>query len=210
MTKKYDESVLVVPADLTQLNDVMNYLHGTRQFVDRNIVETDESVRQVIPYVVVMNRKLELFTYKRLAGDSRLVEKYSIGVGGHANFVGMWQLRRPESLEYETETDKCLKIEAARELEEELGIGRMPGQSFPWDSEDFLAGPYGIIRLSNNPVNRVHLGLVYLLTVNFDVKVRETESLEGSFMRPEDLGKSPVYDKLEDWSKEALEILSVK
>jgi predicted NUDIX family phosphoesterase len=185
--KVYNESVLVVPADE---QNIMGYLVDEAQFLDRNKAEIDEEYRQVIPYTVILNLKGEIFTYKRLSGDSRLTEKWSIGVGGHIN--------DKDAFSDILDPNESLKRAAAREIDEELDIEYNIAY-------DLLAGPYEpFIRLSETPVDRVHVGLVYILLANFDVKVKEVESLEGKFMKQSDI----PYDKLENWSKEALHILA--
>ena len=55
-------------------------------FVDRDEAELNESLLQVIPYIVIHH--MDTFaTYRRSAkgGENRLHDKFSIGLGGHVN-----------------------------------------------------------------------------------------------------------------------------
>ena len=89
-----DERVLVVPRDTifpgeTQQGfisrDVDSYLHrmqASYTFKARHLVENDPSLKQIIPYVVLMHAE-RVFLVKRLPAQSeqRLAGMYSIGSG---------------------------------------------------------------------------------------------------------------------------------
>ena len=71
--------------------DVQRYLDrlfvpGVPRFMPRSAVETDPSFKQLIPYVI-MSHEGKYLSYIRgkRAGETRLVAKRSIGIGGHIN-----------------------------------------------------------------------------------------------------------------------------
>jgi predicted NUDIX family phosphoesterase len=133
-------------------------------FVERRHAETDASMKQVIPYCVVA-RGAEVFLTRRSekGGDARLFGKRSIGVGGHINPV---------------DGADVLGLGLAREIAEELDIDGA------WD-----ARPAGLINDDSTDVGSVHVGLVHVVRVEGDVRVRETETLSGGFVPAEELAR---------------------
>jgi predicted NUDIX family phosphoesterase len=133
-------------------------------FVERRHAETDASLKQVIPYCVVV-RGGEVFLTRRSAkgGDARLFGKRSIGVGGHINPV---------------DGADVLGLGLAREVSEELDI------EGAWD-----ARAVGVLNDDSTDVGSVHVGLVHVVRVEGAVRVRETETLSGGFVAAEDLAR---------------------
>jgi predicted NUDIX family phosphoesterase len=179
-----DELVLGVPRDLLMEEggwhgllhgDITPWLerierHGS--FRRRGDCETDPSWKQVIPYLVVVDRgSLFLMKRTRAGSDERLHERWSIGVGGHVN---------PE--------DGGIAGGIAREWAEELVAG--------WSPEPRLVG---LLNDDTDPVGAVHVGLVHRVeAAGRLVAVRETHKLEGAFVSPIDCLR--VYDRMETWS----------
>lgn len=149
------------------------------EFRIRAEVEDDPSFQQIIPYVVVADgRQLFLMRRLRAGGDTRLHDRYSIGVGGH---VG------PE--------DGGVAGGLAREWSEELIADWTP---------DFV--PVGLLNDDTDPVGRVHLGVVHRVdAAGRPVSIRETHKLEGSFTAPADI--DALGDRLETWSRLCLDHL---
>ncbi|MFD1219670.1 hypothetical protein [Paenibacillus vulneris] len=146
----------------------------------RYLVEYNTDFRQPIPYILIQYKDT-FFATRRLmnSGETRLHGKISLGVGGHIN---------PEDYSPYYNT-----IESAlyRELAEELDIGQEV-------SLDVIQA--GMINDNSNEVSRDHLSIVYIVNVNNpDVRVKETDKLEGRFYSIDELKKS--YDNLESWSK---------
>ena len=79
-----------------------------------------------------------------------------------------------------------------RELEEEVEIERR-GE----------LRPVGFINDDSNGVGSVHLGLCYTLSVEGEVRVRETEKLEGGWTTAAELREN--WDMLETWTQIALD-----
>ena len=133
-------------------------------FVERAYAERTPTLKQVIPYTVVVSGDGGVFLTKRLpqGGESRLVGKLSIGIGGHINPVDHGDI---------------IAEGTARELEEELELGG-----------DGRLEPVGIINDDSNPVGAVHVGLVQVLFLpTNDARVREEDVLEGHFVEQGEL-----------------------
>lgn len=136
-------------------------------FVERERAERNPSWKQVIPYCVVV-RDEEVLLLKRLAagGEERLYDKLSIGVGGHVNPVDA------EGAGTGPDRDPIPNA-LARELREELAL-----------EGAYEACAAGLLNDDTNAVGAVHVGLVQIVTVRGDVRIREKEVLEGELVPP--------------------------
>ncbi|HLD48830.1 MAG TPA: NUDIX domain-containing protein [archaeon] len=119
--------------------------HG--QFVPRSLVENDSSLKQIIPYIVFINNN-KVFLMKRIAGEKRLHNLYTIGVGGHVN-----------------DLDGSLEAGMKREIDEEV------------EAEIKKIAPHGFINLEATPVDKVHFGVLYIAEAD-EIKIKEEKSLE--------------------------------
>lgn len=128
--------------------------HSIRQVISpKNIyfgpkeqLEHDESFRQLVVYILIVN-KSEVVCYRRTrqGGENRLHNQLSLGIGGHVN---MTDVRTDANT-----IDVCYTLYNAylRERNEELA------GYFEW------AKIIGLLKCSETAVNRVHLGIVYLV-----------------------------------------------
>ena len=141
-------------------------------FVERDHAERNPGLKQVIPYSIVV-RGGDVLLMRRLSkgGEERLHDKLSIGVGGHLNPVDAEQPTGRGG----RETDP-ISAGSRREIEEELHI---EGQ--------IEMHRVGILNDDSNPVGAVHVGLVQVVHAHGDVRVREEDVLEGSFVTPAEL-----------------------
>jgi predicted NUDIX family phosphoesterase len=156
--------------------------HG--RYLDREIAETDASIKQLIPYVVVRDAD-EVFLMSRTdaGGDPRLHGRASIGVGGHLNPVD--------------DGEDPLMSGLRREWDEELAAD--------WEPEFELVG---LLNDDSNPVGAVHLGVVFSVeAAGRPVDVRERDKLSGSFAGGAELQAS--RDRLETWSALVAEALGL-
>ena len=144
-------------------------------FVEREYAERTPSLKQVIPYsLVVRGGRFLRLRRTRAGGEARLHDKLSLGVGGHVN---------PEDRPAEggTQAEGAGGDLLARATQREVA-----------EEELVLEGPYtlrrvGLLNDDSNPVGAVHVGLVQIITVEGPVSVRETDQLEGSFVAREEL-----------------------
>lgn len=200
---KFDEMITVVPRTIL-FNNEKNQFNG---FLDKNTakgqevfdtlskyeikrrgdMEEDPTYKQLISYCILENEHDEILVYERLSGggESRLHGQSSIGVGGHMNDV-----LGAESI------NEVLRINAQRELEEEVGLPDHKSQNLAY---------IGFINDDTNEVGEVHLGVVFKIKVSsIDVEAKETDTLRIKWV---DQSKIDNYDEFETWSSLILEAL---
>jgi predicted NUDIX family phosphoesterase len=154
-------------------------------FLPRSRAERDPAFKQIIPYVI-FTFEGTILRYVRGAksGEKRLVDKGSIGIGGHIN-------DGDESL-FSFDKD-AYRAAVHREVTEELNFEGM------W--QDRLAA---LINDDSTEVGQVHLGMVHVVELRHDaVRAREKAIRELCFLAPEELRKQ--RDKLESWSQIVLD-----
>ncbi len=166
------------------------------EWLPRHKVESDDSYRQWIPYVLVQNPLGKLATYRRRGTEQRLHGLWSVGIGGHIN---PGDLKTPQSLTWRQTWHHALWTGMRRELDEEL-----PGLN---DGHSRLLG---LIHESLTPVGRVHLGVVFLYRTSSSVLATTSELGEVQWVPLKSLG-SPSWplDRFERWSQLALQLLRI-
>ena len=198
MMSKWDEQILVVNRK-ELFNNEKNHFYGfieknddkTKKIIDtfksyevkrRGDMEEDPSYKQLIGYVLLKDSNTnDVLVYKRLVGggEARLHGKASVGIGGHMN-------------EVEGKTIfEMLKINAARELNEEVGVSE----------EDALNNLHfiGLINDDKTEVGQVHVGVVYECKVDkTKVEVKEDDTLVIKWMSAEEAKSEENY---ETWSE---------
>jgi predicted NUDIX family phosphoesterase len=153
-------------------------------WIERGHAENDETYRQIIPYIVIMDTAGKFLCYPRHGNEARLHGFYSCGIGGHIDI--------PDKHETFSQT---VYAGLARELSEELA-------NFSQDS--LLLEYRGIINDIDSPVSRVHFGLVFLGRCAEGYLPAPSAELSGArwLSRKELEGQ-----KKEAWSKLALELI---
>lgn len=148
-------------------------------FRPRPEMESDPAYKQVIPYLVLRDGpRWFLMRRTRAGADSRLHDRWSIGVGGHLN-----------------PGDATLHGGLLREWREEIDAAFVPAFRF-----------VGLLNDDDTDVGSVHLGAIYVAdAAGRPVGVRETQKLSGAFAT--DAGVEAVRDDLETWSALAFDAL---
>lgn len=149
------------------------------RYEPRDRMEVDPAFKQVIPYLVLRDGGRYFLMQRTTAGgDSRLHNRYSIGVGGHLN-----------------PGDGGLLGGLRREWQEELVADFVPSFRL-----------VALLNDDTTEVGAVHLGAVYVAdAAGRPVSIRETDKLSGSFV---DKGAvEDVADLLETWSRLVFEFL---
>lgn len=193
MSASSNDRVLVVPAsELDRLGrfqgfcaDADRYLSvllrpENTSFRSRSEVETDPSLKQIIPYVVIRSQG-SVFCYTRggSQGEARLHRMRSLGVGGHVDEVDAEGRCGFEAY------DTAMR----RELAEEVDV-RSPG----------VLKPVGLINDDATPVGEVHLGVVYIYDLEApDVVAREMGLADAGFVPIAELQSD--RERFETWSK---------
>lgn len=150
----------------------------------RDVMEQDPSFKQLIPYCIFRHGDL-VFSYRRDKGqgESRLLGKRSIGIGGHISTVD----------------------EAAG------GSSYLEGMRREIEEEVFLDAGYqqrcvGLINDDLTEVGKVHLGIVHLFELDTpQVRPREQSIIQTGFATPEELARD--RDQFETWSQICLDYL---
>lgn len=194
LKEKYkDEKVFVVPYNVIEdIEDKFTFRKHTDKiwslydqmgkYLYRYDVEGEPSVQQIIPYFVISNKdKSKYFVAKRIQGDARLINKMSLGFGGHINECDGYH--------------KCVYNALIREMDEELNMGELL-------SEPTYLGTIRDVSSSTND----HFGLAFEVAANEDeVSIKETDNLAGKWMTKEELFDN--YHKFEGWSKFLIDYL---
>jgi len=155
-------------------------------FCERAYAERNPSLKQVIPYVLlVVGRKVLLLRRLAAGGEARLHDKLSIGVGGHIN---------PGDLDA-TERADPLEAGAHRELREETVV-----------RGSYTLRTVGFLNDDSTPVGAVHIGVVQVATVQGTAEVREKDVLEGSLVSTAELTERwRTGANFESWSSFLIE-----
>lgn len=153
------EEVLIIPGHIVEsifdrpkfhdessdVDEVLNAIKCFGRYVEREIAEGDETLKQVIAYSVIRFNN-SLLCLKRTKNSDRVVlrERYTFLFGGHVD--------HSERNSANPLVD-CLR----RELEEELGIVPVIAHR-----------PLGIVFDPTTSVGRLHLGIVFESRLNTD------------------------------------------
>ena len=174
--------------------DVQRYLdklfmQGVPRFIPRSKAEKDPSFKQLIPYVI-MSCEGKYLSYVRgkRAGETRLVAKRSIGIGGHINPTDDMPLFGNFFETYLTAVQ--------REVAEEVSV-----------ETTYKDRVVALLNDDSNEVGQVHLGIVHLWTLEGPkVNRREQMITQMGFMSIPELQE--VRDTMETWSQICFDGLS--
>jgi predicted NUDIX family phosphoesterase len=166
------------------------FVPGVPRFMPRSAMETDPSFKQLIPYVIMScDGKYLNYVRGKRAGETRLVDKRSIGIGGHINPIDA-----DDSPLFAYHFDNYLTA-VQREVAEEVAVEA-------GHTDKIVA----LLNDDSNEVGQVHLGVVHHWKLDSD-KVSKIEQMitQMTFMTPAEL--DDVKDSLETWSQLCLPLL---
>lgn len=189
-----DEMILVVRRELFDrlgafqgLNfDVERYLpafldRANNFFTPRPPAETDPSLKQIIPYVLLVHQGRVLhYVRGKKAGEQRLVAKGSLGIGGHMN-------DHDEGL-FALDHDAYL-ASVQREIAEELKL-----------NSKYRNHIVALLNDDSNEVGKVHLGVVHI----FDLETDDVQKGEAMITELQFLDRAQLTarrDAMESWSQ---------
>lgn len=156
------------------ISPIRTYCRQNAESMLRTDAETNEDYLQIITYTILHNNG-RIYCTHRLGGDPRLTGKYSIGIGGHVS------------------GDEEYSTTVYREILEEVNL-----RSSDYSSASFV----GYIYCNTAPVNRVHLGFLFVCNVSKENLVcREKDKLAGEWKTVEELKALDASGQLEDWSR---------
>lgn len=188
----FAKSPQLVPIDIS-------FFGTPTQLADRAYCETDVSLLQLLPYIVLEAPDASLFTYTRggAGEEARLHGNYSVGVGGHVDNNVLGPDEEFDELRFSNLLDLLID-EADREIEEEIG--------FSCDTKKLVFSHF--IADGTNSVGQVHLGLLchYKLddTEYHQVKkmiLEDNVIVSGRFSHLGTLCDKQTFERLENWSK---------
>ena len=190
-----DEQILVVERKVFEnagafnglALDVQKYLDklfapGIPRFMPRPKAEKDPAYKQLIPYVIMTcGGKFLSYVRGKRAGETRLVAKRSVGIGGHINPTDDMPL-------FGDFFDTYLAA-VQREVAEEVSV-----------ETKYKDRVVALLNDDSNEVGQVHLGIVHLWTLD-EPKVERREQMitQMGFMTIPELQQ--VRDTMETWSQ---------
>lgn len=202
MSRYNGEQVLVVPRSAFEQVGAFNgvrlnaqeYLsaffgNGVAHYMDRDEAEQNPDFKQIIAYAIFChNGKVLAYARTAKGGETRLHDKWSLGIGGHINPI--------DGLADNLDT---YLAGVEREIREEIAFSGTATQQL-----------YAIINDDTNEVGSVHLGIVHRFELdNEEVQPLEKKLANLRFCTLEELA-GPLYDKLETWSAICVDALKSK
>lgn len=167
--------------DNALLKEIINDLK-TGWFHFRHVCEDDTDLLQPIPYLMMFGPDNTIYTYLRAKnikeyGDKRLFNKRSVGLGGH-----LLEEDRPRYVE------KGMKRKVGKEIKVRGGYSK----------PRFV----GTLLADDEPVDRVHFGLIFASLAYGSIKAVGSSIKEGRFTGIDDLLRDPDrYHTYETWTK---------
>ncbi len=161
---------------------------GVPRFIPRSKAEKDPSYKQLIPYVIMTcDGKYLTYVRGKQAGETRLVAKRSIGIGGHINPIDA-----DNSTLFAYLYENYLTA-VQREVAEEVSVET--------NHTDRIVA---LLNDDSTEVGSVHLGIVhYWLLDAPKVNKREKMITQMAFMTPAELQQ--LRDTMETWSQLCLD-----
>ena len=197
-----DEKVLVVERRVVERAgmfqgltfDVERYLPcllapGVPRFMVRSEAETNPDFKQLIPYVIMScDGKILSYVRGQRAGETRLIGRRSIGIGGHINPSDEMPL-------FDSDFSDAYLAAVEREVAEEVAI-----------EGGHRNAVVALLNDDSTEVGKVHLGIVHHWRLDTpNVNKREQMITQMMFMTPGEL--HDMRDSLETWSRLCLDSL---
>lgn len=202
MSKYNGEQVLVVPRAAFEAVGAFNgvskepekYLAaflkpGVAHYMDRDEAEQSPQFKQLITYAIFCHEgRILAYARTKKSGESRLHDKWSLGIGGHINPI--------DGLTASVDT---YLAGMEREIREEITFSGTATQQL-----------YALINDDTNEVGSVHLGIVHRFNLDTeDVRANE-KALDKLGFRPLSELKGELYAKLETWSAICVDALAAE
>jgi len=155
--------------------EALKIIDANREYIEREQAEVDESYQQIIPQIILkVGNKVLIHKIPVTGSEGRLHEMWPIFLGGHVE-----------------KTDKDISRATQREFEEEI---KYKGKII---RREFL----GLVKRHDVPVNRVHVGLVWLFEGDSEEfkPTKDKGIAEGRFVSISEL--AAYLDKMTYWSQ---------
>ena len=192
MSRYHGEQVLVVPREVFEAvgafngisRDPQRYLAaflqpGVARYMDRDAAECSPQFKQLITYAIFCCRgRVLAYARTKKSGESRLHDKWSLGIGGHINPI--------DGL---TASVTTYLAGMEREIREEISFSGTARQQL-----------YALINDDTNEVGAVHLGIVHRFEVDSEAVSANEKALDRLGFRDVSELAGELYPKLETWS----------
>lgn len=166
---------------LEKFTNYLEIIKENREFMWRSEMELDTNYKQIIPYLVFsFDNRFFLMQRKSTASETRLKNKYSLGIGGH--------IRQEDIV-----SDNIFEW-AKREFEEEVNY-----------SGQINIKLLGLINDDSTEVGRVHFGLVIMLEGDSSAISVKSELKSGQLFDMTECME--YYPNMETWSQLVLNYL---
>ena len=189
----HDEQILVIkrttlfPQGAWQGLKAVNYVHyaqliqDNKEFHSRAAMEQDPVYKQIIPYLIFTHQdRYFLMQRQAKASETRLQNKFSLGIGGHINVEDL--------------SNADIAQWARREFDEEVDF-----------SGTYTIEAVGILNDDSNAVGQVHVGFVYLLHgSSSDISIKSEHKSGEMLTLDECMEKYPL---METWSQITMDFL---
>ncbi len=152
-------------------------------FLEKTLVENDETVKQIIPYTIIRNKESKIAFYQRVGNEQRLHGLWSAGFGGH---IEDFEYAPNESLQ------QLIEKSLIRELKEEYSM-----------NIDYNLTLEGIINEEQTKVGRTHFAIVFSVEVDDKLFVPSNEIPTVVWLSKDE---TKNYKK-ELWSEMAIELI---
>ncbi len=156
----------------------LNIITTKKEFLPRQDMEQNPLYKQIIPYLIFTHEeKLFVMQRRATASETRLQNKYTLGIGGH---IRQEDIKTGDLFDW-----------ANREFHEEISY-----------HDTMTIEPLGVINDDTNDVGEVHIGFVFLLHGHSADITIKSELKSGTLMTIDEcLKRAP---KFESWSQIAL------
>lgn len=172
--------------ELARASGLERNIEANGLYLDRELLETNLVFKQIVTYCMLLSDAGTVFSYRRGGGEPRLKDKWSLGIGGHVH-------------QLDTKPENLIKVNVMKNVEREVGVGtRIMGLRH-----------LGYINCEDSPVNRDHLGLLFLKEVydEHEIKANSPDILEGEFRSQAEIEKLMKKHEFEEWSEIAYRVL---
>ena len=180
LKNEYLKDNLILKTDYdTIINDFEKII-----FIEKKLAERDEDYKQIIPYIVILNKENRIALYKRKGNEERLHGLWSAGFGGHI-----------EDFEYGNGMSvvELIKKSALRELQEEFS----PQVNFDLKFQ-------GIINEEVTKVGRTHIAWVFSVEVDRKMFTPSDEIEKIYWIKSDELHQYNI----ELWSEMAIKLIT--
>jgi predicted NUDIX family phosphoesterase len=161
-------------------------------FCPREEIENNLNFKQLIPYIILrIDNKIVGYTRTKKAGEERLHNQVSIGLGGHINLSDI--VLDGENLNVKETIQRNMFREIQEELKNDIWVNRKSFKGFILDN--------------SSEVSSVHIGLLEIWDIDWDIELNDLKTDDKGLSNIKTYSLQElieIKDQLESWSSIAL------